>query len=183
MATTKPDPAVSQIYAENIRASTVRPATPVKVDPQLVKKIRERVQIFRGMNHECLLRTLSLGDYIPLKAGQVIFKEGDLGDSFFVLAAGQVVVELTRAGNTVELARFGPAECFGEMALVSQQGRTATVRALSDSIAMRFYRETIDVNPESGFHIYRNIASILSARLKESSIQLARLSTSGKSES
>ena len=73
------------------------------------------------------------------------------------------------------LARLNGGECFGEMALVGSQVRTATVRAMRDTVTMRFEREQIDANPPSAHIIYRNIARILASRLDESSVMLADL--------
>ena len=61
------------------------------------------------------------------------------------------------------------------MALVGSHVRSATVRALRDTVTMRFERDQIDANPQSAHIIYRNIARILAARLDESSIMLADL--------
>ena len=61
------------------------------------------------------------------------------------------------------------------MALVGNHLRTATVRALRDSVTMRFDRERVDAYPDSAHIIYRNIARVLSTRLDISSERLADL--------
>jgi CRP-like cAMP-binding protein len=61
------------------------------------------------------------------------------------------------------------------MALVGLDARSATVRALVDTVTMRFYAETVDANVTSASYIYRNVANILAKRLKESSINLANM--------
>jgi len=66
----------------------------------------------------------------------------------------------------VELARLGVVDCFGEMALVGLEPESATVRALVDTVTMRFYAETVDANALSASCIYRNVANILAKRLK-----------------
>ena len=73
------------------------------------------------------------------------------------------------------LATIGAGECFGEMALVGNHLRSATVRALRDSVTMRFDRERVDAYPDSAHIIYRNIARVLSTRLDISSERLADL--------
>ena len=78
---------------------------------------------------------------------------------------------------------MGTGECFGEMALVRNDVRTATVVALRDSVTMRFERERIDANPASAHMIYRNIARILSSRLDDSSVMLADLVVQHKNSS
>lgn len=116
-----------------------------------------------------------VAEYYQVKATEVVFNERDIGDSFFVLIAGEVIVEKLANGKVVELARLSPGRCFGEMTLVGNHLRSATVRATRDAMTMRFYRELVDANPESAHVIYRNIASILANRLDESSVMLADL--------
>lgn len=163
------------MVAENVRAEVIARPTPVRLEPALVLKIKQNVPIFSGMSDDCLMRTLAVAEYLPVKAGAAVFKERDIGDSFFVLMSGEVLVEKLRNGKPVELARLRAGHCFGEMALVSKHVRSATVRATRDVVTMRFYRELIESNADSAQIIYRNIASILAARLDESSELLADL--------
>ena len=61
------------------------------------------------------------------EAGEVIFREGDRGDRLYVVVDGEVeVVRHVRRGE-LPVQRLGPGECFGEIALVSDRPRTATV--------------------------------------------------------
>jgi len=171
----KVDPAIVQMFAENVRAEVLVRPTGIKLDPAIVQKIKQKVPIFSGMTPDCLMSTLAVAEYFPVKAGEVVFKERDIGDSFFVLIAGEVLVEKNTNGKVVELARLSAGNCFGEMALVGNHLRSATVRATGDAVTMRFYRELVDSNPESAHIIYRNIARILASRLDESSVMLADL--------
>ena len=119
--------------------------------------------------------TLAMAEHQPHKAGDIVFNEGDIGSSFHILISGEVVVEKTKNGTVVTLAKLVSGECFGEMALVGGHLRSATVRALRDSVTMRFDRERVDAYPDSAHVIYRNIARILAGRLDESSEMLADL--------
>lgn len=179
----KIDPAVIQILAENVRAQVIPRPSGMKLDPLIVKKIAQRVPVFAGMSTDCLMATLSTADHYPVNAGEPVFNEGDMGSAFYVVIAGEVAVQKQRNGETVELARLGTGECFGEMALVRNDIRTATVVAVRDSVTMRFERERIDTNPASAHIIYRNIARILSSRLDDSSVMLADLVVQQKSSS
>lgn len=189
------DPAIAQMFAENVRAKVLvsppptpapvspppAPALPtLKLDPQIVKKIAEKVPVFSGMPHHCLLSTLGRADHVPLKAGEPVFNEGDVGSAFFVVIAGEVAVKKNRNGESVEVARMTTGHCFGEMALVRNDIRTATVVAVRDSVAMRFEREQVDSDAESAHVIYRNIARILAGRLQESSGLLADMTIQQK---
>lgn len=171
------DPTIIQSVADTVRAEVLPRSPSLKLDPAIIQKIAQKVPIFAGMSQPLLLATLATGEHFSVKANESVFREGDMGNSFYVLIAGDVVVEKMREGKAVELVRLGPGECFGEMALVGNDVRSATVRALSHVVAIRFYRELIDSSPESASIIYRNIARILAARLGESSLMLANLAT------
>jgi CRP/FNR family cyclic AMP-dependent transcriptional regulator len=105
-----------------------------------------------------------------------VFAEGEVGDSLFVLGAGEVEVSRHETPGA-PLAVLGPPEAFGEMALVDREARSATVRACS---ACRALELTVD-----GFTAFRkrsrdgftfvviNIARVLSTRLRETSRRLA----------
>ena len=76
-------------------------------------------------------------------AGEAFFSEGELGDSLYWIERGRVAVERSRGGERVVLAELGPGECFGEMALVAIMPRSATVRALEPSRALRLRNAAI----------------------------------------
>jgi CRP/FNR family transcriptional regulator, cyclic AMP receptor protein len=179
----KIDPAVVQMFAENVRAEVLPKPGTIKLDPAIVQKIAQRVPVFASMSPECLMTTLATAENYPVKASEAVFREGDIGSAFYVVIAGEVVVQKHKDGETVELARLGTGQCFGEMALVQNDVRTASVTALSDSVTMRFERERIDAIPESAHIIYRNIARILASRLDESSVMLAELVVQQKLQS
>ena len=66
------------------------------------------------------------------KAGDTIFRQGDSGDVFFVIKSGSVAV---RAGNRT-LQVLGEGEIFGEMALVDNEPRSASVLAETDCVVV-----------------------------------------------
>ena len=95
----KVDPTVVQIFAENVRAEIIRRPVGLNLDAAIVQKIAGKVQVFRGMTHDCLMSTLAMAEHMPVKAGEVVFNEGDIGSSFHVLIAGEVVIEKVRNGQ------------------------------------------------------------------------------------
>jgi CRP-like cAMP-binding protein len=149
------------------------PKMAIKLDASIVQKILQKVPVFKGMTTERLMRTLATADFFPVNAGDAIFMEGEKGNSFFVLITGEVKIEKRKGDALMELARLGSGECFGEMSLVGNQIRTATVRAVSKCVTIRFMREIVDANPEAAHVIYRNISNILAGRLEQSSGKLA----------
>jgi NADH:quinone reductase (non-electrogenic) len=74
--------------------------------------------------------------------GQVIFREGDRGDWLYVVTEGEVEVLRTVPGRGEQpVRRLGVGECFGEIALVSDIARSATVRAVSATNVLAVDRE------------------------------------------
>jgi len=67
-------------------------------------------------------RTIGTGHFEP---GETVFQQGDLGDNMYVVRSGEV--EIIRDG--VSVTRLGAGEYFGELALLHEHGRSATVRA------------------------------------------------------
>lgn len=74
-----------------------------------------------------------------VKAGEVVIKQGDPGDEFYVLELGELTVSIERDGTSIEVLRYRPNPnganpCFGELALMYSKPRAATVTAATDGI-------------------------------------------------
>jgi NADH:quinone reductase (non-electrogenic) len=61
--------------------------------------------------------------------GETVFLQGDLGDNVYVIESGECDVSRESNGTQTHVATLGPGDCFGEMALVNDVSRNATVRA------------------------------------------------------
>src|SRR5207237_604761 len=62
--------------------------------------------------------------------GDVVFHQGDLGDSLYIILDGEAEVVIENHGEEKVVARLMPGEQFGEMALLNMQTRSATVRCV-----------------------------------------------------
>jgi CRP-like cAMP-binding protein len=83
---------------------------------------------------DSVLRSLARSMKVATAArGSSIVKQGEPGDSLFIIQEGrcEVVVEES-PGHSIVIAFLGPGDFFGEMALISEENRTATVRAVED---------------------------------------------------
>jgi CRP-like cAMP-binding protein/Zn-dependent protease len=113
-------------------------ATPPDLAPTLQAAAQLRdLPPFRHLGSEGILELLEHGEWINVAPGEAVVEEGEVGDAFYALGAGQVEVfegkELVRT--------LGPGSYFGEIALLRDEPRTATVRARTPVRAYRLDRE------------------------------------------
>lgn len=102
-------------------------------------------------------------------AGTVIFNEGDLGTSAYIIEEGSVEVSVS---NT-QTARIGKGELFGEIALVDRLPRTATVRALEDTVLIPIPRELVNELLEKTDPVVRHLLLIILERYRSTRKQPA----------
>src|SRR5262245_18272714 len=75
------------------------------------------------------------------KTGQVILREGHVGTAFFILVSGSVeVVKQSSGAEPVVLATLGAGEFFGEIATMKHVPRSASVRALQETMCLVIWR-------------------------------------------
>ncbi len=76
-------------------------------------------------------------------AGDVILREGDPGDTMFLVMEGTVRVETQGGAGNVHLAELGRGACVGEVSVLTGAPRTATVTAISDVTVATFARHRV----------------------------------------
>lgn len=76
-------------------------------------------------------------------AGEMILREGDPGDTMFIVMDGTVRVETSGTGGTVHLAELGRGACVGEVSVITGAPRTATVTAITDVTLAMFARHRV----------------------------------------
>ncbi|MEK6274970.1 MAG: peptidase domain-containing ABC transporter [Actinomycetota bacterium] len=112
-------------------------------------------------------RRLVVGSFVPVSFGfgEVIVTEGDKADGFFVIVSGSArVLRRGDRGEEVSLGSLGSGDTFGEIALLEEGDRTATVRASGDVEALKLdkaiFGAVVQVNPEIKEHFERHIQRV-----------------------
>ncbi len=77
--------------------------------------------------------------------GQEVFHQGDLGDRIYIIARGQAEVSRQDGGREIVLAKLEAGEYFGEMALLNQTTRNATVRCLESLDVLSIHKREFSV--------------------------------------
>jgi CRP-like cAMP-binding protein len=120
-----------------------------------------KVPLFSGCSKKELERISMIADEIDFRSGKTLIKEGTAGREFFVLADG--TAEISRKGKRIDTA--GPGEFFGEMALLTDQPRNATVTTTSDVDALVItaasFRTLVESNPLIALKVMRAVADRL----------------------
>jgi len=117
----------------------------VKLDDRLRLSRLRAVPLFKTIADSELNELAALFATQRFGPGQVIMAEGDHGDRFYVLASGTVeVVKRHFGGRETPLAVLQDGAFFGEIALVKDVGRTATVRTRSDCLTLSLQRHQFD---------------------------------------
>jgi hypothetical protein len=96
-----------------------------------------QLPLLAGLPSSNLELALSRLQAVPVRAGDVIIREGDAADRFYVVGSGEFVVsQATPAGGSRELRRLGPDTVFGELGLLRGAPRSATVAASTDGVLL-----------------------------------------------
>jgi CRP-like cAMP-binding protein len=95
-----------------------------------------------GLDRASLAKVSSSLQRVELPAGAIIVKQGDAADRFYVIVGGEAeVVSEYAEREDIVLARLGPGEYFGEIGLLQNRARTATVRAATALELLALERE------------------------------------------
>ena len=97
------------------------------------------VPLFSSLDEDRLRMLIERVKLVELVDGEVLFAEGEVGETLYVVAGGEVAVE--KGG--VEVARLGEGTFFGEIALVTDQARNATIVGTSHTTLLAIDRKTV----------------------------------------
>ncbi len=128
-----------------------------------------RVDLFAGLDKKDLQVLTNACQERNYKAGSTLIKQGDTGVGLYVIISG--TVRITQANNPdkaeVDLGTAGPGSVLGEMSLLDDLPRSATVTAITDVTALLLpvweFRTTLRTHPD----IALRLLSVLSHRLRK----------------
>ena len=126
-------------------------------------EILRAIPLFAGLGSADLTRLGQLADEVDVPQGRVLMREGEPGNQMFVIFNGRVSVE--RGGRGVK--ELGPGDWFGEMALLSEGTRNATVTASEPSrlfvVAHQDFHTLMDDVPA----VRNSVLDCMAGRLRE----------------
>lgn len=131
----------------------------------LLASIR-KLTLFVNLTDEAALEIGRKLEPCTLPAGEILFRQGDMGDALYIVQSGHVkIYTQDNDGHEVTLNQYGPGESFGEISLIDALPRAASVVALADSELLRLDREDflqlLQQHPTFATDIIRDISNKL----------------------
>ena len=105
--------------------------------------IIRNIPLFSGLPREDIAKILGKLEEKSFSPGETVFSQGDQGDAFYLIQSGAVQVVLESKGVRSEgIVVLGPQDWFGEMALLSEEPRSASILAVKDTTLWRLAEKT-----------------------------------------
>jgi CRP/FNR family cyclic AMP-dependent transcriptional regulator len=150
----------------------------------------KKIFLFQDLDPDEVQLMVSSASLREFPAGSVVIKEGEEGESMFIMCRGEV--EITK-NLTLELAEETPKSrvmtrlraedgvSFGEMALLENEVRSATVTALTDVSLMQLpqkeFLNLVHQNTQMGVKILMRLSQLLSRHLRKTDQEVVKLTT------
>jgi NTE family protein/lysophospholipid hydrolase len=134
--------------------------------PSEIKSHLASTELFQTLDETILDEITTQVEVLRVPGGDSLFKQGDAGDSLYIVINGRLRVIFSREDNQEEIiAELGRDEMVGEMALLTGENRSATVRALRDTTLIRLSNEGCYYIAERHPFIVLQMARTLAMRL------------------
>lgn len=135
----------------------------------------QRTPMFQGVNPSRLRLLAFMGEDRTFKDGEFVVRQGESSDSAYLILSGRAEVIVEYDGRASTVAQLGESEVFGEMAMLCETPRTASIRASGELRTLLFEREgmlrLLREFPEMAIEMSRSLAQ----RLERTTTELARL--------
>lgn len=104
----------------------------------------KKVPLFANLPEDDLAKLCEMVEEVHIKAGEELFAEGARGDRAYVIQEGQLEILKNSGGRQVLISVRGSGDVIGEMALLEDSPRSASVRARTDALLLAIHQEQLD---------------------------------------
>jgi CRP/FNR family cyclic AMP-dependent transcriptional regulator len=141
------------------------------------KDALSQVYLFRELAPHEMERVLSISKEKRVKKNEIVFREGDIGDAFYLIVTGSVRISTLVPGVGEEaLTILSEGEYFGEMALIDDAPRSASAIANDDGMLLYIgkddFRNLLEQQTDIAYKLLWIFTKTLSARLRKTDEQL-----------
>ena len=144
--------------------------------PEQIEDSLQRFPFFRGLPPDVVSAVAAKLHCVRYKHGEVVIVEGSVGNSLYVIESGQVKVSNGSGPDEKIICYLGPGDIFGEMALLLNQRRAASVTVVSDAdfweLRKADFFEVLKEYPSLVVHLSREFARRMVWALSKQPIQI-----------
>jgi signal transduction histidine kinase/predicted CoA-binding protein len=108
------------------------------------RDVLRKSPLFRDLSDEQLQQLLGMGKPRSLRANDVLIRQGDVGDSAYVILDGKFEVQKQSGQSLITIDIRGAGDVIGEMALIAQSTRTASIIAKTDGSVLQIPKEAFE---------------------------------------
>lgn len=157
-----------------------RPRARVLQRPVMAGSLEKKLELLRELDlfstleEEELLGVAAAADPVRFDPAEIVFREGDCSNTCYLIRAGHAAaVREHPAGRAITLARFGPGDLFGELAMLDDARRSATVEAVDEVEAIAIRAEDMRRLLREHSEIVLKMVVGLGQRLRQTNERLA----------
>lgn len=145
-------------------------------------KILHKVPLFSGLDTQSLTSITPLLEEEIFEADSKVLREGELGDSMYIIANGAVnVTKFNDEGNEIFITKLGAGSYFGEVALIDNQPRSANINTKDETTVFRLKKSTFEKllveDKTFAINFYRNCLNETLERMRETATNLTSSKT------
>jgi diguanylate cyclase len=101
------------------------------------------------------------------KKGETLIREGETGDCAYIIETGNVEILVQREGQPIQIGTRGPGSLLGEMAMIDDKPRTATVRALDDCEVLEITRDDFARRVDNADPVLKMVMRVITTRYRD----------------
>jgi len=119
------------------------------------------------LSEEQLIAATAQSENVKFAPGQIIFRQGDPADKFYIITKGQVDVLRTdkKTGQEIQVARLAEGQYFGEIGVLGRTERTATIKAVTEVECLALNGEVLKSLLAASSEAYKDVDVVLRRRL------------------
>jgi len=139
-----------------------------------LKALFEKIDFFSGLDDKVLRKLADAAVLRRYRRDEVIVRQGEMGLGLYIVVHGRVKVERTcNGGPPVKVAELAAEQFFGEMSVVDDKPRSATVTTIEDTECLLLTRDSFVSLMQKYPEIPIRVARLLAERLRKTSETLA----------
>ncbi|MGE5316210.1 MAG: cyclic nucleotide-binding domain-containing protein [Acidobacteriota bacterium] len=157
----------------------IKSALPFRRSQTSIEEVLAKISVFESLKPKELRQVASIVHRRQFQPGEYVVRQNDPGLGMYVIESGEVSVMLEENGSTKQLASLCEGEFFGEIALLDESPRSATVIARTESALIGFFRpdlfDLLEKSPATGLKIVLRLAEMLGERLRNANLEISKL--------